>query len=512
MNAEEANSSVEFDKKLHGEESIQWEQPIPLTISHVEDWPRDLLPDPLMSFAHAVSASTETPLEIATNDILAVLGTSAQRKFEIELKSDYREPLCYWGMGVQPPASRKTRVKAHTMKPLIEYEREGISAMRDQIRTAESERATQKKIIEAERGKVVKITDFLERKSLVKRIAEAESALTDVPTYPRLWTDDVTPEKLAMLMAENHERLGIFSAEGGLFGILAGRYSNGAPNLNIFLKSHAGDPERVDRGSRDTVFLNNPALSMGLTVQPEVLRGLTQKREFRGFGLLARFAYALPKNTLGHRTMSAPTVSEELIMRYGARIKAILAIPWKEDSVTGDNIPRVLKLSEDAWSLWLRFWHEIEHKLTDGGELSHIQDWGGKLPGLVARVAGLIHVARHGDGSPEDHPVSDLDMDLAIEWGTAVKSHTLAAFDYMGADQALEDARTILKWIGRIKKTEFTFRECHHGNQRKFPRAEAVEPAIRVLEERHFIRERPHGKRSGRPTRRFSVNPQFRFQ
>jgi hypothetical protein len=70
---------------------------------------------------------------------------------------------------------------------------------------------------------------------------------------PRVWTEDVTPEKLGTLMAENRQCMAVLSAEGGIFGIMAGRYSKGAPNIDIFLKGHAGEPVRVDRGSREPV-------------------------------------------------------------------------------------------------------------------------------------------------------------------------------------------------------------------------------------------------------------------
>lgn len=70
-----------------------------------------------------------------------------------------------------------------------------------------------------------------------------------VPVLPRLVADDVTPEAVASLLAEQGGRLAVLSAEGGILATLAGRYS-GAPNLEVFLKGHAGDLLRVDRKGR----------------------------------------------------------------------------------------------------------------------------------------------------------------------------------------------------------------------------------------------------------------------
>jgi hypothetical protein len=47
----------------------------------------------------------------------------------------------------------------------------------------------------------------------------------EVPPVPRLLADDITPEAAASLLAEQGGRLAIISAEGGIFDIIAGRYS-----------------------------------------------------------------------------------------------------------------------------------------------------------------------------------------------------------------------------------------------------------------------------------------------
>lgn len=220
----------------------------------------------------------------------------------------------------------------------------------------------------------------------------------------------------------------------------------------------------------------------------------------------------MPRHRLGCRTIDTPPVSNDLTLRYSSRIKAILNRPWNEDPVTGKTIPHVIQLSDEARELWKAFWYVIEEELPEGGELNHIQDWAGKLPGLVARVAGLVHVARYATVNPEAYPVSAQDMQQAISWGYAAQSHALAAFDFMGADQALEDARTVQKWIERHSLKVFTFRDCHRGNQRRFPRADDLLPAIRVLEERHFIRDVPQETQPWRPSKHYVVNPFWKFQ
>ena len=92
--------------------------------------------------------------------------------------------------------------------------------LQDAIREASSQRKTELKIIEGMRNKAARIKDSQERGEYIKNISDMEANLTEVPTLPRLWTDDITPERLASLMAENHERMGIHSAEGGVRSIV----------------------------------------------------------------------------------------------------------------------------------------------------------------------------------------------------------------------------------------------------------------------------------------------------
>lgn len=62
----------------------------------------------------------------------------------------------------------------------------------------------------------------------------------------RLIADDITPEALTSLMADNNGIITVISTEGGLFDIFNGKYSN-MVSVDSVLKAYTGDPIRVDR-------------------------------------------------------------------------------------------------------------------------------------------------------------------------------------------------------------------------------------------------------------------------
>ncbi len=80
---------------------------------------------------------------------------------------------------------------------------------------------------------------------------------------------------------------------------------------------------------------------------------------------------------------------------------------------------------------------------------------GSKYVGAVARLAGPIHLAeRLRDRKPIDGT-----LDRAASARRYFADHALAAFDDMGADPLVDDARHVLAWIERINTERFTKRD-----------------------------------------------------
>jgi hypothetical protein len=341
------------------------------------------------------------------------------------------------------------------------------------------------------------------------------------PPRPRLIADDITPEAAAELLAAQGGRLGVMSAEGGIFSILAGRYS-GVPNLDLFLKGHAGDALRVDRKSSSPIIVDNPALTLGLTVQPEILRQIAQMPGFRGRGLLARVLYALPENTVGYRLVGVDPPSDEIANRYDTRLvnmtkamygnryfKREKGTPVDEDGYEldeagvrvrhiSDRDPTTdvayydlsmdvepLKLSPEAAQLLLDVEGELEPRLRPDGDLSHIVDWASKQIGACVRIAGLIHAAE--TLAVPTTPITGEMMRNAVKLGDYFLAHALAAFDLMGADPAVEGARIIIDWVKRNHLDEFTRREAHRGC-RNFKAVTELDPCLELLEHHGYIR------------------------
>lgn len=486
------------------ESADEWLEPISLDSVTLPAWPDDIFAEKVQEFVTALSASTETPPELASLMVLAAISTAAHGKYRVQVKDDYSEPVNVWTCVALPPGSRKTAVQQAATAPLTAWERRQREAAEPEIKQAESDHATVSARIAQLRKDAAK-TQGVEFEDLKEEIATLEVELPKIPVMPQIWAQDVTPENLGAIMAANNERMSILSDESGIFEILAGRYSNGVPNLDLFLQGHAGSPVKVNRGSRSSIAMDSPALTLGLSPQPEVLRGLSNTPSFRGRGLLGRFLYALPNSNLGYRTLDVRPMEPECRNQYDFVLTAILD---HETEGTADraDYPRILALDEEARQEWQSFALRVEAGMREGEIYHHITDWAGKLPGAVLRLAALLHIVRYHDGRPWEKNIALQDMSAAVRMGEVLSAHALAVFDLMGADLALDGARVVLRWIKREKKSRFTFRDCHLALKSRYKRAKDLEPIMEVLVERHFIRQRVE-KVAHRPSRVFEVNP-----
>jgi replicative DNA helicase len=403
--------------------------------------------------------------------------------------------------------TRKSGVFAALSRPVAEFEREqAVAALPAITETATLRRIADQAAIQAEAAASKAPPDQSEAKQAeaIARAAEASRLVV-----PRWLVDDATPEALAGLLA-THGRIALLSPEGDVFDQMARRYNQGAgPNLGVYLKGHAGGLLKVDRRGRPPEYVERPCLTIGLAVQPEVLRGLASRPGFGGRGLLARFLYSLPASLVGRRQPGAPPVRQPVADRYALELHALAAslnVPAEDDG------PAVLTLNQEAGELLLSFKRDLEPRLAaDSGDLAHLAGWAAKLAGATCRIAGLLHLASHlRDGWAR--PISAHTFAGAVRLAGYLVEHARAVFDLMGADPRVEDARWLLDWITRTGQAQFTRRDAHAAAPRgRFPKATSLDPALSLLEEHGWLRRvdaDPVGPKGGRPASpRFLVNP-----
>ena len=480
--------------------------PIPFESYVPSSIPPEVAPGILREFSCALAESIQVPFELVLANVLGTIAVAAQRKFRVHVKEGYREGLNIYILCPLPPGERKSSTVEACKRPLVEWQQQVCAKNLALIKLVESERKTLEKTIEHKRQDAAKAETPEGRNKLIEEIKKMEAELPKIPPPPRLLADDFTPEALGMLMATYDERIGLLEAEGGLFDTLAGRYSNGVPNLDAVLKFWSGEACHIDRRGRESIFLRNPHLTLCISPQPEVVQKLSSNPVFRGRGLIGRFLYFIAQSRLGHRSIETAPIPYDTEKAWERVVNHLLNLPWALDE-HNEKIPYTIQLEPAAYGLWKLFAEKIEEKLRPGGEFEHMTDWAGKFPGQAIRIAGLFHVATVE--KPHSTLLSGDTMQNALNLALILADHAKAAFTLMGTDSSQECAKAILRWILRDRVERFSARDAFEKVKGRFQKMEQIRFGLSLLEERFFIfpvAETCQGP-GRKPSPNYTVNP-----
>lgn len=454
------------------------------------EFPVNCLPGVVRDFVGQLSESTQTPPEMAGILSLAVLSTAFQGRYKVQLGPDWQEPLCLYVAAVAPPGERKSRVFSELFRPIYSYEMWRREQQAPDIAMAKAQRTLLEKQLQAAQSLAAK--GGKSNPETEQRVLDLAMELEEckVPAAFRLLVSDTTPEKLVDMMEAQGGKITVASAEGGVFDTMKGRYDNNA-GFEIYLKGHAGDAVTVDRIGRPSNYIPDPRLSMALCIQPDVLGALMDNQTMRGRGLCGRFLYAVCRSKVGRRTVKPEPVSRVVRERYKEFVEDMLA----------GKAEGTVELSPEADAVFTQYREYVERKL--GGDWEDMRDWGGKLCGAAARIAGLLHLSENQAGEP----ISQATMERAIEIARALESHAETAYGFMQADEGESTARYILKRIKAAGRDELSRSELCRLCRKLSP--DELDSAAEELEERGYLRktEGKTGPAGGRPGATYQINP-----
>ena len=475
----------------------------------------ELLPCKVRGFSKALCESLQVSPGMVAPAVVSVSALGIQKKFIVRPLPGWDEPPNLYIAVVQEPSERKSPTMKEVLVPVYEYETEENERLAPEIATYKAK----KEVLE---NRIRNTINSLS-KSGKKKGDEKYLDMGDLDTFQnelnqleevapvRLAVDDVTMEVLGKLLEQNKERIGIMSTEGGIFNILAGRYSDKTV-IDIVLKAYSGDRFSQDRLGRKGQTLNNPLITMLLYVQPIIIKEVMENSEFVGRGLNARFLYSIPPSTIGKRRYRVMEIPEADRAEYVDTVKRLLAIPVPEN-------PKAVELDGDADKIAESYFYEIEKEMEDASP--EFRAWLGKLHGTTMRIALSLHCLEHIEESGE-HKISGETMKNAIEMGRYFKAHAEAAYNIMGLMDSPEvrDAKYLMKRIDSTGLMEIKLRDLQRMcmNRNGMETREGMIPGLVCLIEHGYVRVQKgwttdksdkSDKKRGRPSEIIYINPEY---
>lgn len=466
-----------------------------------------LLPSRLAGFVRAVAEHLEVRPEAAAFMSIATLSAAAVGRYRIQGGGSWIQPLILWMTCGMLPGERKSELVRITSSPIRLAEQGLIAQHRQRVADAEESRETLEGAVKNIRKQLVKASGD-ERATLEAELGEMTKKLDELPSkdtpFPRLLAEDLTEAALSQLLMDNNEALGILTAEGGLFSNIGGRWNDGAPSFDIYLKSYDEEYMAVDRITRGAVILNHPALAMGVAAQPKVIVDAARIPGAKERGFLGRWYYALPPSMLGYRKNHRTKLAQDHREWWGQALMQILKVPPRISPVP------YLSLSPEADTLLQGLLDNMEPHLEETfGRYAYMSDWASKLAGKTLRLAGLFHLAQ---GYGNDRRVDEDTMAKAVGFSLWSIHHAERVYQHWKRSEAEAGVEPTLQWIRKKSPEHFTGGDLKNSMRKSdWYSSEARDAALIKLHKTGWIASMIQYDSAGkrRPTAAYLPRPQL---
>jgi hypothetical protein len=439
---------------------------------------------PLQPVAEAIQMVTQAPIELCAQSVVAAAALVIAPHFDAELLAG-RSPLTVICLSIAESGERKTTVDGHALAPVYAKEKRLRADHDVKVAAYKIEYAAYKSAVEHA------------KKAGKNGMAAAREAIAAVgkeprpPASPMLVAADPTAEGITLQLAESRPWTGLFSAEGGM--MLGGHsMSEDAKTRTSALLNSFWDGADIRRRRVATgeTFLTGRRCSLHLMVQPGVSEILTQDPTFRDIGLLARTLPVAPETTAGTRFYKlAPPECEILLAEYGCRLSHFLDTPPRLLDGSDGLDPLMLRLTDDARQMLIRFHDVVETELRPGGEYAGIRGFASKMAEHAGRLAALL--AAYED--PNVREISPQNMANGITLAKFYAGEMLRLTD--GASTAPESklAAKLLAWWQARQDPRCHISEIYQRGPGAIRDAKTAKPIVAILEEYGWIKRLPPG-------------------
>jgi Protein of unknown function (DUF3987) len=489
----------------------------------IPDFPAEYLPQVLEKQARAIAELCRVPLGMAAPMILATASASIGRGLRVRSRPGLITPANLYILVCKTSGSGGSVTFRHATAPFVGIQK----TLRREFEENEKPRLDAEQIDisqqldEAKRS--LKGAAGEERDEILNRLTSCNQKLAELEkrrSGKLLFATDVTPEKLAEMLAHNGETLAHFDSDAAdALGIILGtRYGDGAhAQDSLWLKSYTGEPHAIFRKNSEAVHLDAPCLAVLFVTTPDKVQELYRTPRLTAGGLLPRFLACDPDARpmpLDFERIESPTfLPTDAAQPYEAAIFSAVNFYRLSSNDEPDEIevtPEALRLIIDDWN---RFCAVATAGADAPFEARHTEN--------AIRIALVLHVFRHceieqrGAGTygarmhGHEHDLDAETMRNALrvrDWFNAHQERLRAPERVAADDSAWERAEAVMRSMpAGITARDFYNggRVCHDATTARRLLAQWQEQGRVVSFER-----KPEG--AGRPTTAYKIAPKVR--
>lgn len=477
-----------------------WEAPESLIAgTQGAKYPLSALPGIIGGAVREVVDIVKCPPALAASSALSVLSVAGQGLANVQPHRKLSpSPLSLYLLSIGESGERKTTADRFFSDVLdkwasnkqAEIEPEVIRS-RAQISAWENEVAGIKDAIK-QAGRKQEDT-----RELTEKLVLAEQCKPKGSYTPKMVFADATPQAIGNDLVHKWPSAGILSGEAGIvFGGHGMKADNIMSNLGFLNTAWEGGCIPVARkGEGGSYDVRDVRLSMGLAVQPEVIRSFydTNGEIARGSGFAARFLLAWPESTQGTRHLTMEELTSEpgknALNLFYSKLHEVLEQQYSNGQGGKlENLP-TLQLSRGALEVWMEYFNDVESELMPGGEMERHRDIASKSADNAARLAGLFHIFNGGDVHDTIQP--DI-MEAAASLAGWHLYEAKRFFDEIAVPVDLSNALRLDDWLVQYCRSHYTSqigkREARQLAPNRLRSIQELDKALEELAEHNRIR------------------------
>jgi Protein of unknown function (DUF3987) len=437
-----------------------WPEPQPLIppLADPAPYPLDALSPTLRGAVSEYGQYGQQPVPIAAASALSAASLAVQGLVDVMRDTGLCGPIVLYLLLIALSGERKTSVDKWFRKAIWEWlfdERKRLAPKVAEAKVASDAWTAERDGIVNKIRRASGAGDDGKRKgpsieALKAMLADLDETRPIPVLVPSLFVEDITPEAIALTLANGWPSAALWSDEAALF---VGSHAMGDQSvirtMGLLNRLWDGLPFDRRRATSDDITVRGRRLTVNLMMQPVAFSALVGIGDglARGLGFLARFLLSWPTSTMGTRLYRPPPDVTPALDEFNRRIRELLNMPLPLEPDAPDNalLLPVMQLSAPARAKWISFFDETERTLAPGGDARLVADVAAKTAEQAVRLAAVMSVFEEGVGDSISLEFMEAGCAIAA-WHLGEAQRILAS---AAADPVTADAINLLHWLRR---------------------------------------------------------------
>jgi hypothetical protein len=407
---------LDFAKDIIDEPDLEATQS---TDEDAGEFPLTCLPETVHTMADAITKSSNVAIELVVLSLLAVLSSVIGKYLRVKSGPDRTTSANLYILGFALSGTGKSEAVRLAFKAVHEIQQKLVTNWRSttlnelgaKLRRLEAEIKNIEKELEKEKDSDA--ADGLEI-DLAKKLRKKQELEDAIQSPPKIYTEDCTLERMAVLLQLNGEQLTSLSEDASkAIQNLLGRYNKlDMVEDTLLVKGFSLDHFTVDRQSRDSVDLQEPWINLFWLTQPDKIPTLFGSEALTSGGFLPRClvsdTHCEPRKITG----TEEPISIEVREKFDQLIKAIFQKFRSVGFQNPEAAASVICPTPEANQMMINHFNSIVERRCK--ELRDINGFAARWNENAWRLAINLHAAKYGSEASE-HPLEGTTVRDAIE-------------------------------------------------------------------------------------------------